>query len=74
MRESEFHPAPSDLPAVLSSCPECAAGLAILRVIAGRAGSEYWAMRCTDCGSIHLDIVKPAPLPNTRIEVDAFDA
>jgi hypothetical protein len=65
MRESEFHPTTSTHPAVLSSCPECAAGLAVLRVIAGRAGSEYWAMRCISCCGIHLDIVKPAPLPHT---------
>ena len=65
MRESGFHPTGSAAPTVLSSCPECAAGLAVLRVIAGRAGSEYWAMRCTDCGGIHLDIVKSAPSPNT---------
>jgi uncharacterized Zn finger protein len=43
---------------VLSSCPHCDAPLAILRVIAGRAGSEYWTLRCTRCGGIHLDIVK----------------
>lgn len=66
MRESEFQPTQSPAPpAVLSSCPQCDAELAVLSVIAGRAGSEYWAMQCTDCGGIHLDIVKPAPLPHT---------
>jgi len=45
---------------VSSNCPHCHAKLAILRVIAGKAGSEYWTMRCTKCGGIHLDIVKPA--------------
>jgi uncharacterized Zn finger protein len=45
--------------AVLSSCPECDGDLTVLRVIGGRAGCEYWTMRCTDCGSIHLDILKP---------------
>ena len=55
-------PAPS---AVLSNCPECDAGLAVLRVIGGRAGAEYWTMQCTACGGIHLDIVNPAPLPHT---------
>lgn len=45
---------------VLSNCPQCHARLAILRVIAGKAGSEYWTMRCPRCGGIHLDIVKPA--------------
>ena len=44
---------------VLSNCPECDGGLAVLRVIGGRAGSEYWTMRCTHCGGIHLDILKP---------------
>ena len=66
MRESEFHPPqPSVLTNVLSCCPQCDAELAVLSVIAGRAGSEYWAMQCTECGGIHLDIVKPAPLPHT---------
>ena len=37
-----------------------AAPLAVLRIIPGRAGAEYWTMRCTRCGGIHLDIVKPA--------------
>ena len=42
------------------------ASLKVLRVIGGRAGSEYWTMRCTRCGGIHLDIVKgssPSPSP-----------
>jgi len=45
---------------VLSSCPDCTAALTVLRVISGRAGAEYWTMRCTRCGGIHLDIVKPS--------------
>ena len=45
--------------AVLSNCPECDGDLTVLRVIGGRAGCEYWTMRCTECGSIHLDILKP---------------
>jgi predicted RNA-binding Zn-ribbon protein involved in translation (DUF1610 family) len=49
----------SQLRSVLSECPDCAGELAILRVIGGRAGCEYWTMRCTDCGGIHLDILKP---------------
>ncbi|MCS3892849.1 putative Zn finger protein [Bradyrhizobium japonicum USDA 38] len=44
---------------VLSKCPECEGELAVLRVIGGRAGCEYWTMRCTDCGGIHLDILEP---------------
>jgi hypothetical protein len=43
---------------VLSNCPDCSAALAVLRIIPGRAGAEYWTMRCTRCGGIHLDIVK----------------
>ncbi|WP_213288017.1 hypothetical protein [Bradyrhizobium sp. sGM-13] len=46
---------------LLSTCPDCSAALAVLRIIPGRAGAEYWAMRCTRCGGIHLDIVKAAP-------------
>jgi Zn finger protein HypA/HybF involved in hydrogenase expression len=52
--------------AVRSNCPECSGQLRVLRVIAGRAGSEYWTMRCTRCGGIHLDIVNgssPSPSP-----------
>ncbi|MFB6415055.1 MULTISPECIES: hypothetical protein [Bradyrhizobium] len=45
--------------AVLSNCPECDGDLSVLRVISGRAGCEYWTMRCTDCGGIHLDVLKP---------------
>ena len=44
---------------VLSKCPECNGELAVLRVISGRAGCEYWTMRCADCGGIHLDILEP---------------
>lgn len=44
---------------VLSNCPECDGDLTVLRVIGGRAGCEYWTMRCPDCGGIHLDILKP---------------
>lgn len=44
---------------VLSNCLECNGELTVLRVIGGRAGSEYWTMRCTRCGGIHLDILKP---------------
>jgi hypothetical protein len=36
--------------------------LTVLRIIGGRAGSEYWTLRCTRCGGIHLDIIK-ADLP-----------
>jgi uncharacterized Zn finger protein len=51
--------------AVRSNCPDCDGQLKVLRVISGRAGAEYWTMRCTRCGGIHLDIVNsqsPAPV------------
>jgi uncharacterized Zn finger protein len=58
-------PAPSTT--VRSRCPDCSGALVVLRVIAGRATaksrSEYWAMRCTGCGGIHLDILNAPPLP-----------
>ncbi|TMJ51809.1 MAG: hypothetical protein E6G85_13560 [Alphaproteobacteria bacterium] len=46
-----------------SNCPDCKASLAVVRVIAGRADREYWTMRCTRCGGIHLDIVKASAEP-----------
>ena len=51
--------------AVRSHCPDCEGPLRVLRVINGRAGAEYWTMRCVQCGGIHLDIVKgsSAPVP-----------
>jgi uncharacterized Zn finger protein len=63
MLESHTRPATN----VRSNCPECDAGLKVLSIISGRAGSEYWTMRCTKCGGIHLDIVKaasPSPSPS----------
>jgi hypothetical protein len=65
MSQAEARPAtPSSKPAqppstqVMSNCPQCSASLAVLRIIPGKAGAEYWTMRCTKCGGIHLDIVK----------------
>jgi uncharacterized Zn finger protein len=49
----------------LANCPDCAASLAVLRIIPGRAGAEYWTLRCTQCGGIHLDIVNPPNAPLT---------
>jgi hypothetical protein len=47
---------------VMSHCPECSAGLVVMSIIPGRVGRgggcEYWTMRCTRCGGIHLDIVE----------------
>ena len=51
-------PDPSAQSDKLTNCPDCQADLTVLRIIPGRAGSEYWTMRCTKCGGIHLDIVK----------------
>ena len=51
---------------VQSACPHCSAGLVVLKIIPGRigrGGCEYWTMRCTRCGSIHLDIVESATTP-----------
>ncbi|UPJ51247.1 hypothetical protein IVB30_07820 [Bradyrhizobium sp. 200] len=50
---------------MLSTCPDCTAALAVLRIISGRAGAEYWTMRCTRCGGIHLDIINPSTGPLT---------
>jgi len=51
-------------PPARSNCPDCNASLVVLRVIGGRrAGCEYWTMRCTRCGGIHLDIVNIPPDP-----------
>ncbi|MEO8322085.1 MAG: hypothetical protein ABJA75_05105 [Bradyrhizobium sp.] len=50
--------ASAEQPARLTNCPDCDAALAVLRIIPGRADAEYWTMRCTRCGGIHLDIVR----------------
>jgi len=45
-----------------ANCPHCDAELALLRIITAQTGAEYWTMRCTRCGGIHLDIVEvPSP-------------
>jgi uncharacterized Zn finger protein len=49
-----------------SRCPDCEGDLAVLRIIPGRAKSEYWTLRCTKCGGIHLDILKAAPVASER--------
>jgi len=49
----------------LINCPDCAADLAVLRIIPGRAGAEYWTMRCTKCGGIHLDIVRASEVTSS---------
>ncbi len=50
---------PPTLRDVRSHCPDCPGNLSVMRVIGGRAGSEYWTLRCTSCGGIQLDIVHP---------------
>jgi hypothetical protein len=64
LQESGEHPMtmqPAQSKTVLSNCPQCDAELAVLRVIPGNADCEYWTLRCTKCGGIHLDIINPAP-------------
>ena len=63
MRDTDSEPVRPAPHSVMSNCPNCDAELAVLRVIGGRAGAEYWTMQCTGCGGIHLDIVKPQPVP-----------
>jgi uncharacterized Zn finger protein len=61
MQRIEIKPTASARP-TLSACPECSARLVVLKIIpgrAGRGGCEYWTMRCTRCGGIHLNIVEP---------------
>ena len=57
---SQPEPGPAQQPSrqVMSNCPQCSASLVVLRIIPGKANAEYWTMRCTKCGGIHLDIVK----------------
>jgi hypothetical protein len=59
MPQTETKPMPAPATSVMSNCPECRGRLVILSVIAGKAASEYWTLRCAKCGGIHLDIVKP---------------
>ena len=54
---------PASSSSARSNCPDCKANLVVLQVIGGRAGREYWTMRCTRCGGIHLDIVNIPPEP-----------
>jgi len=64
MPSLEVVPAAASSSPVMSACPECRGGLAVLKIIpgrVGRGGCEYWTMRCTRCGGIHLDIVETAP-------------
>ena len=69
MSPTEPEPAPQLSRPVRSNCPECNADLAVLRIIPGRAGAEYWTMRCVRCGGIHLDIVQAeVPVPAAPVQ------
>jgi len=50
---------------LLSACPECSGGMALLKIIpaAQAAAAAILDMRCTRCGGIHLDIVEQAGAP-----------
>ncbi len=65
MQQIETRAMPASSNGVMSHCPECSAGLVVMKVIPGRVGRsggcEYWTMRCTRCGGIHLDIVEAGP-------------
>jgi hypothetical protein len=66
MQRIEVVPTAASPTPVLSACPHCSGGLAVLKIIpgrVGRGGCEYWTMRCTRCGGIHLDIVEPPGAP-----------
>jgi len=58
--------APTHSNTARSHCPDCEGDLAVLRIIPGRAKSEYWTLRCTKCGGIHLDILKASAVANVR--------
>ena len=56
----------------MSNCPQCSASLVVLRIIPGKS-AEYWTMRCTKCGGIHLDIVKAeSPAATVADSSDVF--
>jgi hypothetical protein len=57
----DAEPASRRQPRVMNDCPDCSAELAVMRIIGGRGGAEYWTLRCVSCGGIHLDIVKGSP-------------
>jgi uncharacterized Zn finger protein len=67
--QSESQPTKLPPAQVRSDCPDCGARLAILCVIKGKAESEYWTMRCTRCGGVHLDIVKSCRASATVIQL-----
>ncbi|MBR1238344.1 hypothetical protein [Bradyrhizobium sp. AUGA SZCCT0182] len=73
MQSPEPNPPAQSSRQVMSNCPQCSASLAVLRIIPGKAGAEYWTMRCTKCGGIHLDIVKAdSPAASVQESSDVF--
>ena len=52
--------------AAVSNCPDCSA-LALGPAASSPAAPvpEYWTMRCTRCGGVHLDIINPSTAPLT---------
>ena len=50
----------------LPDCPQCSTPLVVQRIIPGRAGLEYWTLRCTKCGDIHLDAIDRSSPPHRR--------
>jgi Zn finger protein HypA/HybF involved in hydrogenase expression len=60
MPRSKSDPAAQPPTQALSVCPLCHAELTVLRIVPGRAGIEYWTLRCPRCGGIHLDTVEGA--------------
>ena len=60
---ADFSKARAPRSPVRSKCPDCSAPLTVLRIIPGRAHSEYWTMRCVRCGGLHLDILTSNPEP-----------
>jgi hypothetical protein len=49
---------PLAAPSLRTECSDSRGELALVRVVGGRAGAEYWTRRCTRCGGIHLDVVQ----------------
>jgi Zn finger protein HypA/HybF involved in hydrogenase expression len=80
-------PRPAHATTARSHCPDCNGALAVLRVIPGGAKleasseakpetksetrSEYWTMRCTKCGGIHLDILKAKSILEDKSNLEA---
>ena len=73
MLQPELRSATPSSRQVMSNCPQCSASLVVLGIIPGRAGAEYWTMRCAKCGGIHLNIVKASsPATAAKDSSDLF--